>query len=117
MTIGKKLTLSFGGVIGVSLLMGGISLKIIYSLSSELSRAVNTSVNSIEQVGNLTTALAGMRSAEAGFILFSSLNDAVQSETERQRFRSILESAGDWPCGVERLFSKDGSSVRGPKVQ
>jgi methyl-accepting chemotaxis protein len=89
MTIGKKLALSFGGVIGVSLLMGGISLKIIYSLSSELSRSVNTSVNSIEQVGNLTTALAGMRSAEAGFILFSSLNDADQSETERQRFRDL----------------------------
>jgi methyl-accepting chemotaxis protein/methyl-accepting chemotaxis protein-1 (serine sensor receptor) len=87
MTIGRKLALSFGAVIGVSLLMGGISLKIIYNLSTELTRSVSNTVNSVEQVGNLTTALAGMRSAEAGFILFSSLNDNGQSESERQRFR------------------------------
>jgi methyl-accepting chemotaxis protein len=87
MSIGKKLAISFGAIIGVSLIMGGTSLKIIYSLSSELTRSVNTTVNSVEQVGALTTALAAMRSAEAGFILFSSLNDASQSESEKQRFR------------------------------
>lgn len=87
MSIGKKLAISFGAIIGVSLIMGGTSLKIIYSLSSELTQSVNTTVNSVEQVGALTTALAAMRSAEAGFILFSSLNDASQSESEKQRFR------------------------------
>src|ERR1700727_972638 len=87
MSIGKKLAISFGAVIGVSLLMSGISLKIIYNLSSGLTRSVNTTVNSVEQVGALTTALAAMRSAEAGFILFSSLNDTAQSESEKQKFR------------------------------
>jgi methyl-accepting chemotaxis protein len=87
MSIGKKLAISFGAVVGVSLLMSGISLKIIYNLSSGLTRSVNTTVNSVEQVGALTTALAAMRSAEAGFILFSSLNDTAQSESEKQRFR------------------------------
>jgi methyl-accepting chemotaxis protein/methyl-accepting chemotaxis protein-1 (serine sensor receptor) len=87
MSIGKKLAISFGAVVGVSLLMGGISLKVIYNLSSGLTRSVNTTVNSVEQVGSLTTALAAMRSAEAGFILFSSLNDLAQSEGEKSRFR------------------------------
>jgi methyl-accepting chemotaxis protein/methyl-accepting chemotaxis protein-1 (serine sensor receptor) len=87
MSIGKKLAMSFGAVVLVSLLMSGFSLKIIYNLSTGLTRSVNTTVNSVEQVGALTTALATMRSAEAGFILFSSLNDAAQSESEKQRFR------------------------------
>ena len=87
MLIGKKLSISFGAVIGVSLLMSGISLRVIYNLSSGLTRSVNTTVNSIEQVGALTTSLAAMRSAEAGFILFSSLNDTAQSESEKQKFR------------------------------
>jgi methyl-accepting chemotaxis protein/methyl-accepting chemotaxis protein-1 (serine sensor receptor) len=87
MSIGKKLATSLGAVIAVSLLMGGIAFKIIYSLSAELTRSVTTTVSSVEQVGALTTALAAMRSAEAGFILFSSLNDTSQMDSEKQRFR------------------------------
>jgi methyl-accepting chemotaxis protein/methyl-accepting chemotaxis protein-1 (serine sensor receptor) len=41
-----------------------------------------------------------MRSAEAGFILFSSLNDSGQSETEKQRFR---ESASKMRGAVDAV--------------
>jgi methyl-accepting chemotaxis protein len=100
MSIGKKLATSFGAVVGVSLLMSGTSLKVIYNLSSGLTRSVNTTVNSVEQVGALTTALTAMRSAEAGFILFSSLNDAGQSENEKQRFR---DSASRMRMAIEAV--------------
>jgi methyl-accepting chemotaxis protein len=111
MTIGKKLALSFGAAIGVSLLMGGISLKIIYNLSSDLTRSVNTTVNSIDQIGNLTTALAGMRSAEAGFILFSSLNDTGQSENERQRFRDASSRIGAAIDSVRAVLPAENGAV------
>jgi methyl-accepting chemotaxis protein/methyl-accepting chemotaxis protein-1 (serine sensor receptor) len=102
MSIGRKLAISFGAVVGVSLLMSGISLKVIYNLSSGLTRSVNTTVNSVEQVGALTTALAAMRSAEAGFILFSSLNDSSQSANEQQHFR---ESASRMRTSIDAVRS------------
>jgi methyl-accepting chemotaxis protein len=100
MSIGRKLAVSFGAVVGVGLLMSVASLKIIYNLSSSVTQSVNTTVNSVEQVGALTTALAAMRSAEAGFILFSSLNDAGQSESEKQRFR---DSASRMRTSIEAV--------------
>jgi len=100
MSIGRKLAISFGAVVGVGLLMSGISLKVIYNLSSGLTRSVSTAVNSVEQVGALTTALAAMRSAESGFILFSSLNDTAQSTGEQQRFR---ESASRMRTAIDSV--------------
>jgi methyl-accepting chemotaxis protein/methyl-accepting chemotaxis protein-1 (serine sensor receptor) len=91
MTIGKRLAVSFGVVVGISLLMGGVSMSVIHDLSTDLTGSLTGAVSSMEEVGNLTTALAEMRSSEAGFILFSSLNDTGQSETQKRRLESSTE--------------------------
>ena len=91
MTIGKKLAISFGVAIGVSLIMGSVSITVIHYLTSDVKQSNHVILESVEQVGNLTTALAEMRSAEAGFILFSALNDAARSEDQKRRFQSSAE--------------------------
>ena len=86
MTIGKKLTFSFSAFLVLTFALGFASLSVIQSLGSDLNRAVNSTGKGVEKIGTLTTALSGMKAAEAGFILFSSLNDADQTKKAQEAF-------------------------------
>lgn len=96
MTIGKKAALSFGAILLVNFVLGYDSLTVVHSLGSELDKAVNSTGKAVEQIGRLTTALSDMKASEAGFILFSSLNDADQTQAAQRSFvdaASRMESA------------------------
>jgi methyl-accepting chemotaxis protein len=86
MTIGKRLTLSFGAAGALMFVLGAVSALAIRSLNKELDRSVNTVGRSVERIGLLATALADMEAAETGFILFSSLNDTTQTSECRRTF-------------------------------
>lgn len=87
MTIGKKLTVSFGAMLAVTLAISVTSWGVISTLGSELDRSVNSTGRSVDLIGQLTTALAEMKVAESSFILFSSLSDTKQVETQRHQFQ------------------------------
>jgi methyl-accepting chemotaxis protein/methyl-accepting chemotaxis protein-1 (serine sensor receptor) len=93
MTIGKRLTLSFGAA-GVLLIAMGTGASIVMrSLDKELDRAVNSTGKSVERIGALATALTEMEAGEAGFILFSSLSDAAQTDANKQKFKAGASKA------------------------
>jgi len=109
MTIGKKLTISFSAMLVLTLILSYTSLSVVGRLGSELDKAVNSTGKAVEQMGQLTTALAEMKAAEAGFILFSSLNDAAQVETQKRKFR---EAAAQIRKSIEEV----GPVLRGSSL-
>jgi methyl-accepting chemotaxis protein len=93
MTIGKRLTLSFGAAGALLLVMGAGASIVVSSLERQLDRAVNSTGKSVERIGALATALTEMEAAETGFILFSSLSDAPQAEVYTQKFKGSASKA------------------------
>lgn len=93
MTIGKRLTLSFGAAAVLLIALGAGALIVVRSLEQELDRAVNSTGKSVERIGALATALTEMEAAETGFMLFSSLSDAAQAEVYRQKFKGSASKA------------------------
>lgn len=87
MTIGKRLTLSFGVLIALTLLLSGSCFIVIGMLNSDLDRTVHTTGKSVELIGDLARGLAEIETAETGYILFSSLSDVSQTDNHRRKFQ------------------------------
>jgi hypothetical protein len=68
------------------LVLGGTCWRVVGAMESQLEIAAGTTAKSVEQIGTLASSLANAKAAETGFILFSSLNDAAQIETNRLKF-------------------------------
>ena len=68
MSIAKKLTICFGAMLTLTLVLGVTCLSVTGDLGSELDHAVNSTGRAVEQMGLLTTALAEMKGAETSFI-------------------------------------------------
>ena len=92
MTIGRKLRLSSSSMAVVMLVLGGTCWSVIGRLDAQLSNVVNTTAESLEQIGLLTTSVSNAEAAEAGFILYSSLNDANQIGWNQRKFQQADEA-------------------------
>jgi methyl-accepting chemotaxis protein len=99
MTIGKRLILSFSVLIALTLILSGGCFVVIGMLNGEIDRTVHRTGKSVELIGDLARHLTEIESAETGYILFSSLSDASQTENHRRKFQ---ESA----AGVERAITE-----------
>ena len=88
MTIGKKLTLCFGGMLALVLGLGYSSVSSVRVLSTELDEAVNKTARKTELAGQIQTTVSEMRAAQRGVVLFSMTKDAPKSEAAKDAFRS-----------------------------
>jgi methyl-accepting chemotaxis protein len=77
---------SFAAILLVTLILSYNSISVIHRLGSELDKAVNVTGTTVEQVGQLIRAVGEMKAAGSAFILFSSLDDHAQMESNRQSF-------------------------------
>ena len=108
MTIGKKVILCFGAILAVNFVLGYNTLSLARRLGADLDRAVNSTGKAMEQIGRLTTALSDMKASEAGFILFSSLNDSDQVRNTQRNFH---DAAGRMQSAVKEARHVLGAGV------
>jgi CHASE3 domain sensor protein len=111
MTITRKLVLSFGVVFILCFILCVVSLTVIRGLAREVDRMANGTMKSVDEVGQLTAALADMRAAEAGYILFASLNDTAQMESHKQNFRDASARATESIRSLRLTMSADNSGL------
>src|SRR5579872_6556214 len=86
MTIGRKLMLSFGGMLSLVLGLGYSSLSSIGTLSQELDTAANKTAVKTQLTGKMQVAITNMRAGQRGLILFSMLKEPAKIEMAREAF-------------------------------
>jgi methyl-accepting chemotaxis protein len=81
-TLDAKLTASFGAIIGLVVVLGGMSVRTTTTLSAELERAVSTLARTQLVAGRIATAAAQMEAAERGIASAMMLqqNDKIGSQ-------------------------------------
>jgi hypothetical protein len=94
----------------VMLVLGGTCWSVIGRLDLQLSNVVNTTAESLEQIGALATSLSNAEAAEAGFILYSSLADANQTELNQRKFQQSDEA-------MKRLIAQLQPAVAGTAAE
>ncbi len=102
MTVGKKLSISFGGLLALTLILSVVSLFVIRNLSAELDTMASSTNRAVAEIGHLTTSLAGMQAAEVEFILFFSIGDTERVETARGNFQKAAKE-------IESMFDVLGT--------
>ena len=75
MTIGKKLTFCFGGMLLLVLALGYASMTAVSSLSRELDASVNSSAKKLDLIAQLSGDIAEMVSLERGIVLRAIVKD------------------------------------------
>jgi len=88
MTIGKKLMLSFAGVVLMVLGLAYSSLRSIGSLVNSLDTAVNNTAKKVEIAEQLDCAAAYLRVGQRGVILYSVLKEPAIVERSKETFLS-----------------------------
>src|SRR5215470_12015489 len=88
MTIGKKLIIAFGAMLGMALIQGGIAYQAIEGLSRDLSRAVNVTARRQFLAGEIGGATSEMEALERGIALSVILQQADRSSAYQQKFQA-----------------------------
>jgi methyl-accepting chemotaxis protein len=109
MTIGRQLSLCFGALLVCCVIIGAVSWGVVGGMIGSL-QSIRHSGDAVGEIGQVTTAASDMRSAEAGFILFSALNDTSQIEGSRQAFKEAGDRLG---ASIGRLRETVGESSLG----
>jgi methyl-accepting chemotaxis protein/methyl-accepting chemotaxis protein-1 (serine sensor receptor) len=88
MTIGKKLIIAFGAMLGMALILGGIAEQAIEGLNRDLNRAVNVTARRQFLAGDIGGATSEMEALERGIALSVILQQADRSSAYQQKFQA-----------------------------
>ena len=86
MRVGAKLLASFGGLLGVALLVSGAALVQNGSLSQELDRAVRVTARKQYLAGDISASVHRLLAAERGLVLAGILQQTAAVEGEKRVF-------------------------------
>uniref|UniRef100_Q02A59 Methyl-accepting chemotaxis sensory transducer n=1 Tax=Solibacter usitatus (strain Ellin6076) TaxID=234267 RepID=Q02A59_SOLUE len=93
MTIGKKLMLSFAGLIVLLVTLSFTFLSVVGTLKGTFDEAVDKTARKLSLAGDLDAAESDMLAWQRGMLLYALSKDTAKSEAARGRFRKSLESA------------------------
>ena len=93
MTIGKKLFLSFGAALVLTLVVSVVSLLGISSLGSGMDKLIKVNARKVYLAGDLGAALSDFVSLERGIMVRSFMKDKASIEKYNQQFRETAEKA------------------------
>ncbi len=113
MTIGKKLMLSFGGMLAVVLGLAYSSLSSISSLSGALNEAVNSEAKKLDLTGQLLRDLTDMDAAQRSVAWRASVNDPAGVEKYQQLFTVAYTKAANDLKEIQPLLQTDGERLAG----
>jgi methyl-accepting chemotaxis protein len=91
MTIGRKLTLSFGALIAALLLLAGTSLSSIGSLNARFHATADLTARKIVLANQIDTAASDMQAGQRGLIMFTFAKMDQRAEAARKQFRDNAE--------------------------
>ena len=95
MTIGKKLTLSFGGMLAVVLGLGYSSVSSISQLSGDLNGVVNSEARKLDLTGVLLRDLTDMDASQRSAGWRASVHDVAGLEKYRQDYNTAYTKASN----------------------
>ncbi|MCX6629581.1 MAG: methyl-accepting chemotaxis protein [Candidatus Solibacter sp.] len=107
MTIGKKLMLSFGGMLVVVLGLAYSSLSSISSLGAELREVVSLEAKKLDLTGQLPRDLTDMDAAQRSAGWRASVNDPAGLEKYNQQFNSAYARAANDLQEIHPLLQDD----------
>jgi methyl-accepting chemotaxis protein/methyl-accepting chemotaxis protein-1 (serine sensor receptor) len=91
MTIGKKLLTATGAMTALLLALAWVSLSSVGGLSALLDTAVTKTARKMEMVGEIELAVADLRAAQRGVILFSMMKNRDLAQKGDELFRGSAE--------------------------
>jgi methyl-accepting chemotaxis protein len=100
MTIGKKMTLSFGTMLLALFGLGYASWHFLGKLSALLDNSVHATATKMELSGRLSRTLAEMGSLDRGIVLRSTIDDQATIETFKASF---IEKAGEADADLKEM--------------
>ena len=93
LTVGKKLMISFGIMLALTLGLAYSSLTSISSLSADLNTAVNSSAKKLDGSAQLTIDTSDMFSLERGMAVRAITNETAIVEKYRRDFERLASEA------------------------
>jgi len=90
MTIGKKLFVSFGVAIALTLVVGGTSLWLISSLGTSLKKAVTVTARKQLLAANIDMGESDMLAAERGILLRAMMKDSAMMAQYSQDYQTAV---------------------------
>jgi methyl-accepting chemotaxis protein len=110
MTIGKKLLISFGGMLGLVLLISGGALVVVQDVNGELERAAGVTAKQQYLAGEVRAAAAEMANLERGTVVATMLADPEHASAYRQQFQKSSEALRNAIAGLRQL-AEDGEDT------
>ena len=104
MTIGKKLYLSFGAAIGLTVLLGLSALYSVNDLSGLLHEAVTDTAHKAVLAGNIGAETVAMLAAERGIILRAYMKDAATVDKYNRQFEESAAAVAGTLDAIEPLL-------------
>ena len=93
MTIGRKLTLAFSGVLCVLFAFSIVMLLLISGINTSLARTVDVSAKKLFLIGELDTARADLRASVRGTLIYAFAKKPDLMEANRQKTIASAEHA------------------------
>jgi len=87
MTIGKKLFVSFGAALALTLVLGGTSMWLISSLGASLNKTTNVEARKQALATEIDMGESDMLAAERGILLRAMLKDSALVAQYNQDFQ------------------------------
>ncbi len=100
MTIGKKLTLGFATLLGVTLLSGVLSLIESGRLTGSFDGAVNVTVPKLQLIAAVDCAASDMLAGQRGVVAFTYAKRPENVESAKRMFNT---AAGTWAASVAKM--------------
>jgi methyl-accepting chemotaxis protein len=101
MTIGKKLFMSFGAALALTLGLAYSSLRSLGHLSAALDTALNQTARGTEIAGQMDTSAAYLRTGQRGVILYSILKEPGMVKKSQDLFTSHAARIDGLATGIE----------------
>jgi methyl-accepting chemotaxis protein/methyl-accepting chemotaxis protein-1 (serine sensor receptor) len=101
MTIGKKLFLSFGAAVALTLILGGVTMFSIGNLGASIEKVVNVYAKKRFLASQIDQNVTAMISAERGVIVRSYMKDPAGSAANYQDFRNASDL---WKKNMEEFI-------------
>lgn len=95
MSIGKKLALSFGVMVALSLTFAYVSLSSVRAMERRLDRAIHVTARNVELIQEIDKAILRMQTGQRGLLLYSILKQPARAAEGRQQFEEAARKIGD----------------------
>ncbi len=117
MTIGKKLMLSFGAMLALTVALAWSALSSIGGLSTALDNEINKTARKAEMAGAFAQAAYEMRAGQRGVVMYTVLKDPSKVEQSKEMFRSGSDHMQKTVSDIQPLLIKPAARQAVDNIQ